>query len=111
MQTAEPPAVFQRGFDNVDAFRKEHQKAAQPQQPQEPPMKGGLNISSKLEMLPPELQNAILQAAGLPPVPMAPPPQPPPEAGPEPGSPPPPEDQESPLPPPPPEGGDMEMAA
>lgn len=77
---------------NVQALRDEvliaHGKGANlaqyvapPQPPPDPPLKASLTISTKMEMLPPEVQAKILQEAGIqivPPPPGAPGPPPPP---------------------------------
>jgi hypothetical protein len=98
-----------QGFENVRLMQEAHQKMSAP--PSEPPVKAGLNVSAKMEMLPPAIVNEVLQGAGLSPLPpeaMIPPPQlgtpeaPGAEPAAEQGQPGQAETQENPLPPLPP---------
>lgn len=58
------------GFSNVIAFWQAHQQMAQPPQPPPPPpVRTNLNVSAKLEDMPPEFTNEVLQGASLPPMP------------------------------------------
>lgn len=55
------------GFENVQVFQQAHaQMATPPSPPPPPPVKAGLTTSAKFELLPPDVQNEILQGSGLP---------------------------------------------
>jgi hypothetical protein len=63
------------GFANVQAFWQAHQQLAQPPAPPaQPPIRSALNVSAKLEEMPPQFADEILRGAGLPPANLAPPP-------------------------------------
>lgn len=73
------------GFANVQAWQQAHQQAANPPAPPPPPpVRAALNASVKLEDMPPDFANEILQGAGLPPLPAMPPPAVPPPGAPQP---------------------------
>lgn len=59
-----------QGFDNVVAFWQAHQQMAQPPQPPPPPpVRAAVSFTGKMEDLPPEITNEVLQGAGLPALP------------------------------------------
>lgn len=59
-----------QGFNNVVAFWQAHvQAATPPQPPPPPPVRASLNVSAKLEDMPPEFAQEMLQGASLPPLP------------------------------------------
>lgn len=67
-----------QGFANVAAFQQAHFQAAQPPPPpQPPPVRPALNVSAKLEDMPPEFTAEMMKGAGLPGNIPAPPPPPP----------------------------------
>jgi hypothetical protein len=87
------------GFENVRLTQEAHKEASGPPPPT---VKAGLNVSGKLEMLPPAIVNEVLQGAGLPPLPpeaLIPPAPPLGAEAPGGGGGAPPEIPESPLPP------------
>jgi hypothetical protein len=57
------------GFENVLLFWQAQQQAAQPPQPPPPPLvRTQLNVSTKLEDMPPQLTDEVLQGAGMAPL-------------------------------------------
>jgi hypothetical protein len=75
-----------QGFENVQLFWQAHQQAAQPPAPPAPPpVRAALNVSAKLEDMPPAFTQEILGGANLPAnpqsAPVPPPVQPPPTDG------------------------------
>lgn len=70
-----------QGFANVEVWQQAHFAAAQPPAPPAPPpVRAALNVSAKLEDMPPAFANEMLGGAGLPPMPDVPQQQPMPNA-------------------------------